>query len=175
MLNNTYGNSVTFAKHVMLAANPSTSISTELDSRMIRFIAIVVLTVVCLLHYFSSRFGLFMNKVLAIFKLLLLVTVIIAGVNAAKEPGSGLKDFEESYGKKNSADGLAAMVLILYAYSGYENANYVSPSPTCEVKTRTNTSRLPARLDFLERALHHFEPSDLVPFLPYPLSPFFIS
>jgi amino acid transporter len=176
LLANSYGNSVTFAKHVMLAASPSTSMSTELDSRLIRFIAIVVLAFVCLLHYFSGRFGLFMNKLLAIFKVLLLTTVIIAGVNSSNKPGSGLKDFKESHGKKNSADGLAAMVLILYAYSGYENANYVGQLSKLALSKLTLTpQRLPARSGFRERARHHFEPLDLEHFLPCLLSPFCIS
>jgi len=126
VIGNSYGNSVVFAKHVLLAADPSAEKSTELDSRLVRFIAISVLAFVCLLHYFSARFGLFMNKLFALFKILLLTTVFIAGTKSAKNSDSGLKDFTRDHGSGNSLDGLAAMVLILYSYSGYENANYVS-------------------------------------------------
>jgi amino acid transporter len=127
VLGNSYGNSVAFAKHTMLAANPAAANTTELDSRIVRLIAIFVLSIVCLLHYFSSRSGLFLNRALALFKVILLFTVFVAGVKVAHKEGSGLKDFSEVHGKRSSGDGLAAMVLILYAYQGWENANYVSP------------------------------------------------
>ena len=129
VLGNSYGNSITFAKQTVLASNPNTTKTTELDSRLVRFIAIVVLSLVCLLHYFSNRFGLFMNKLFAIFKTILLFTVFVAGVNAARKEGSGLADFNETHGPRNSADGLAAMVLIFYSYQGWENANYVRRMP----------------------------------------------
>lgn len=109
----------------MLASNERYSKTTELDDRLIRFIAIVVLSAVCLLHYFSNRFGLFLNKLFAIFKTVLLFTVFVAGVKAASKDGSGLEHFTESHGISNPADGLAAMVLIFYSYQGWENANYV--------------------------------------------------
>jgi hypothetical protein len=125
VLGNSYGNSITFAKQTILAADSSATKTTELDSRLVRFVAITVLSVVCLLHYFSNRFGLFLNKLFAIFKTVLLFTVFIAGVKAASKEGSGLSDFNVTHGVRNPADGLAAMVLIFYAYQGWENANYV--------------------------------------------------
>jgi amino acid transporter len=125
VLGNSYGNSIAFAKQTILASDPTTTKTTDLDARLVRFIAIVVLSVVCLLHYFSNRFGLFMNKVFAIFKTGLLFTVFVAGVRVAGNKGSGLADFKDTHGERNSADGLAAMVLIFYSYQGWENANYV--------------------------------------------------
>lgn len=125
VLGNSYGNSVTFAKHVMLAVEPDYATTTELDTRQVRFIAIVVLSAVCLLHYFSNKFGLFLNKLFALFKVILLITVFVAGIKAANKDGSGRNDFRETHGERKSVDGLAAMVLIFYAYQGWENANYV--------------------------------------------------
>jgi amino acid transporter len=129
MLGNSYGNSIAFAKHVLLAANPSITNTTELDSRVVRLIAVFVLSVVCLMHYFSGRFGRFLNKVLAIFKIGLLFTVFVAGVKASYSKESGTQDFKVVHGERHSLDGLAAMVLILYAYQGWENANYASKMP----------------------------------------------
>lgn len=124
-LSNSYGNSVTFAKQTILASDSSIARTTDLDSRLVRFIAIVVLSTVCLLHYSSNRFGLFLNKLFAIFKTILLFTVFVAGVKAAGKEGSGLADFYDNHGVRHPTDGLAAMVLILYSYQGWENANYV--------------------------------------------------
>jgi amino acid transporter len=137
-----HGNSVAFAKQVLLAAEPSSRISSDLDSRLVRFIAIVSLAAACLLHYFSGRFGLFMNKLLAVFKILLLFTVFVAGVKASRTPDSGLKDFTQSHGPKGRWDGLAALVSILYSYAGYENANYVRQWPFTIFKKSTNAAKV---------------------------------
>jgi amino acid transporter len=125
-MQNNYGNAVIFAKYVLLAANPDTTKTVDLDDRLVRFIAIILVAFICLLHYFSGRFGLFINRLLALFKVILLITVFAAGMRASNQPGSGKHDLHKSYEKKSYLDGLAAMVLILYSYSGYENANYVS-------------------------------------------------
>ncbi|KAK7897883.1 hypothetical protein LTR67_004515 [Exophiala xenobiotica] len=123
-LGNSYGNAVTFAKQTILASDPSANRMSDLDTRLVRFIAVAVLSVVCLLHYFSNRFGLFMNKLFAMFKTVLLLTVFIAGMKASTKDGSGLADFGKNQGSRGAADGLSAMVLIFYAYQGWENANY---------------------------------------------------
>ena len=68
----------------------------------------------------------FLNRVLALFKGLLLFSVFVAGVIASRKEGSGLSDFRHILGKHASVDSIAALVLILYAYQGWENANYVS-------------------------------------------------
>jgi amino acid transporter len=64
--------------------------------------------------------------VLALFKGLLLLVVVIAGARAAHKEGSGLKDFAHRHKGTSSMDSLAALVLILYSYQGWENANYVA-------------------------------------------------
>lgn len=129
MLGNSYGNSVAFAKHALLAVDPDVAKSAQLDTRLVRFIAIAVLTVVCFLHYFSSRFGLFLNKLLALFKIILLFTVFVAAIIAREYEDSGRQDFNEYHGDQNAMNGIAAMVLIMYTYQGWENANYVSAVP----------------------------------------------
>lgn len=47
---NTDGNALQFAKHVLLAAEPSITRTEELDKRLITLIAITILATVCLLH-----------------------------------------------------------------------------------------------------------------------------
>ena len=140
MLGNSYGNAVTFAKQVLLASDSRYEKTSQLDDRLIRFIAIVVLSAVCLLHYFSNKFGLFLNKLFALFKTVLLFTVFVAGVKAARKEGSGFDDFTQSHGMRNPADGLAAMVLIFYSYQGWENANYVCKFPAYDEISRGGKS-----------------------------------
>lgn len=118
LLANSYGNSIQFAKHVLVAAIPDLEDSTQLDSRLVRFIAISALTFVCLIHWHSSRAGLFLNKLVACFKIFLLIVVVIAGM--AKSSGSKSR-WSDSGNMDSSSDGMAGMVLIFYSYQGTYN------------------------------------------------------
>lgn len=124
-LGNSYGNSIQFAKHVLISANQDVSFSTELDTRLVRYIAISVITLVCFIHGYSSKAGLFLNKLLAWYKVILLIVVFAAGMRYSDKHGSQWKD-DTIPSNGSSMDGLAAMVLIFYTYQGWENANYVA-------------------------------------------------
>jgi amino acid transporter len=122
---NTAGNSVEFAKHILAASSPQIHQTVEFDRRLVAFIAVAVLTVICLLHYFSSGAGLFLNKILAYYKTGLLFAVFVAGVMARNDPDSGKNDWSKSDSPHSSFSTLSAMIYILYSYQGWENANYV--------------------------------------------------
>ncbi|KAF1839684.1 hypothetical protein BDW02DRAFT_463319, partial [Decorospora gaudefroyi] len=122
MLANSYGNSVQFAKHILISTLPHPEDSHELDPRLIRYIAISVVTFICLIHWFSSRAGLFLNKLVAWYKIFLLLAMFIAGMVYTKKNGSQWQDT----GDRGASDGMAGMVLIFYSYQGWENANYVA-------------------------------------------------
>jgi amino acid transporter len=124
-LGNTAGNAIAFAKHVLLAANPTADRTTELDGRLISFVAVSILTVICLLHHFSQHMGLFLNRAFALYKIALLFVVFVAGVAARNKKPSGKSGFDTVYAGGNKGDSLAALVYILYSYQGWENANYV--------------------------------------------------
>jgi hypothetical protein len=85
VLGNSYGNSAIFAKQVILASDSNYKSITELNNCLIRLIAIVVLSAVCLLYYFFNKFGLFLNKLFAMFKIILLFTVFVTGVKSANK------------------------------------------------------------------------------------------
>ena len=125
-LGNTAGNSIAFAKHVLAASSPDIHKATEFDHRLISLIAVGILSIVCLLHYFSSAFGLFLNRLLAYYKIGLLFTVFVAGTIARNDPNSGLHDWSQVEKNHSSSDTLSAMIYILYSYQGWENANYVA-------------------------------------------------
>ncbi|KAL6707409.1 hypothetical protein ACN47E_004188 [Coniothyrium glycines] len=122
-LANSYGNATQFAKHVLLAARPDITESSQLDPRLIRFVAVTVITLVCGIHWFSSRSGLFLNKLVAWYKTILLIVVFACGMKYADVHGSEWTDSVDRGGVK---DGMAGMVLIFYSYQGWENANYVA-------------------------------------------------
>ncbi|OAL51370.1 hypothetical protein IQ07DRAFT_643463 [Pyrenochaeta sp. DS3sAY3a] len=123
LLANSYGNSVQFAKHILLAALPNVDATTELDSRLIRYIAISVITVSCGIHWFFPRAGLFLNKFVACYKAILLIVVIGTGLNHSVNHESY---WGENISRGSKSDGMAAMVFIFYSYQGWENANYVA-------------------------------------------------
>ncbi|KAF2191180.1 hypothetical protein K469DRAFT_696908 [Zopfia rhizophila CBS 207.26] len=109
VLANSHGNSIQFAKHVLLSAEPSIAKAAELDPRL-------VLTL-----------DIFLNKLLAWYKIFLLLIFFAAGMawSQRQDPSqTGRKDFNDTIGQGSSMDGLAAMVLIFYAYRGWENSNY---------------------------------------------------
>ncbi|KFY10415.1 hypothetical protein V491_07659 [Pseudogymnoascus sp. VKM F-3775] len=120
---NTNGNALQFAKHVLLAANPSITNSDELDGRLVTFLAIAVLTCVCLLHYFSRNSGLLLNLFFALYKTILIIVFIICGfISSSHEPNGKDGWNNEPVAKRDS---LAALIYVIYSYQGWENANYV--------------------------------------------------
>jgi amino acid transporter len=124
LLPNTGGNSLQFAKHVLLVASPDIQNTEELDRPLITLIAILVLSVVCLLHYFSRNSGLLLNLLFAAYKILLVVVLIIAGGISYHNSTSRPDDWDDQ--PVASRDALAALIYIVYSYQGWENANYVS-------------------------------------------------
>jgi amino acid transporter len=121
---NTNGNSIQFALNVLLTANPEATDPTQLDKRLVTYVAITILTVVCFIHYFSRNSGLLLNLMFAVYKVILVTIFIICGCIASSKPSNGKSDWGDQ--PIESKDVLAAMIFITYSYQGWENANYVS-------------------------------------------------
>lgn len=136
LLGNTAANSIAFAKHMLAAfyddPNP--------DYNLQKFVALICITFICLIHLFSRQMGIYVNNTLALYKVALLVFVVVTGFVCLA--GRGGKDLEpdDTYGVKNlrgAFDGpqkspydyASAMLHILYSFQGWENANYVSKRP----------------------------------------------
>ena len=94
---------------------------------------------VCLIHAFAPRWGIWLSNGFGAFKLVLLALVVctgfaaLAGRMVAPNPHNFSSFHGPEMGKTGnsqsakSAGGYAlAMLQVLYAYSGWENANYVS-------------------------------------------------
>ena len=120
---NTDGNSLQFAKHVLLTAQPDVTDTTQLDKRLISLVAICVLTFACFIHYFSRNSGLLLNLVFALYKVVLVFIFVVCGCIASGQPGNGKSDWGNQPIQGKNA--LAAMIYIIYSYQGWENANYV--------------------------------------------------
>lgn len=124
MLGKGVANALAFARFIMVATIKDYHEGYEFDSKVIKLIAIDIITLVCLLYYFSTRFGILLNKVFALYKLCLLVAVIVAGGWAVSQQNIGLNR-EAQQPSSDPVSQLSAFVLVLYSYTGWENANYV--------------------------------------------------
>jgi phosphatidylinositol 4-kinase len=140
---------------MVLASNPD---STP-DAWTIRGGAIAAISAVCLIHAFTPRLGIWLSNGLGAFKLVLLTLVVITGFAAlagrlkVDPPGnfssfkggdpSQALDVEDKRDGAPAAAGFAlALLQVLYAYSGWENANYV----LTEVRDAPRTLRKAAPL-----------------------------
>lgn len=131
---NTDGNSLQFAKHVLLTALPDVTDTTQLDKRLISLVAICILTLVSFIHYFSRNSGLLLNLVFAVYKIILVFIFVICGCIASGQPGNGKSDWGDQPIQTKNA--LAAMIYIIYSYQGWENANYVCQKVIISLKFR---------------------------------------
>jgi amino acid transporter len=122
---NSAGNSVAFARHVLAASSAEVIRSTDFDKRLVNLVAVAILTIICFINYFSKDVGLFLNKLLAFYKVGLLFAMFVAGALVRKEPGSGFSDWGEDLGGGSAIDTLSAFIYVLYSFQGWENANYV--------------------------------------------------
>ena len=132
LLGNTAANTIAFAKQMLLAFNPEEK---NPDYRLQRFVALVCITFICLIHLFSRKMGIFMNNALAVYKVGLLLFVVISGFVCLGGGGGG-DHSNIKYGAENLKDAFkggsgspysyaSAMLSVLYSYQGWENANYV--------------------------------------------------
>lgn len=133
LLSHNAGNCVSFAKLVLQAFEPTEK---DPDFRLQKFIALVMLSAVCLLHVFSRNTGIAINNFLALYKLALVTFIVLVGFAAmAGGRGKGVTA-GGGYGLTNFADAADirrmsmneyanAALGVLWAYTGWENANYV--------------------------------------------------
>ena len=97
----------------------------ELEDGLVQFTSVVVITVVCLMLFFAPRLCFAFNSVSALYKIILMVVIFIAGMAASRGANSGWDDFNVEYPGYNSKEVLTAMVYIIECYQGWDNANYV--------------------------------------------------
>jgi hypothetical protein len=125
--------SVSFSTYILRAATGDPQDGSWLN----RGLAALTVTAVCLIHAFAPRPGIWISNALGCFKLVLLVLVVctgfaaLAGRSVQPLPNnfssfhgpSSVNDHSNSAGE--AAGYAVALIQVLYAYSGWENANYV--------------------------------------------------
>lgn len=158
VLGNTAGNAISFAQYILRARgfdkedlkHPSHEVEW-----LIKGVAISAVTGACLLHGSWRAGGIFINNFFATIKCCLLLVFIVAGFafsagvrpkgQLAHIPSPGNLSPTVSFDASIGGGSLGriygysqSLLLIIFAYSGYENANYVSKMCMCTM--------LPARL-----------------------------
>ena len=91
---------------------------------LVRFIGIVTISVICLIQLFSSRAGRVLNGFFAIVKILFLVVLFFFGVGALSS-NDAPSDFTQKQEHIPPIDYSQAILVVLYSYEGWENANFV--------------------------------------------------
>lgn len=111
-----------------------------LEEWLQKFIACWLIVGIGVLHYRCYDIGIFFNNLLAVGKVCILLTLLLAGMigglaKTADSPGGipGVDDFGKKNSVKSSAVNYAlATFLVLYSYEGWENASKSFAIPTEE-------------------------------------------
>lgn len=139
LLCSTSGNSIVVAQYVLRIVHHDAPIS-EIDDGLIKFVGVVVQTVVCLMLYFLRRFCFVVNNFLALFKIVFLIVVVAVAFKAAGWEHSGTEDWWDKHPDSSTIDTLSAMVYILYSYQGWEHTNYIAGEIKAPKKTLRNAA-----------------------------------
>lgn len=139
---NMAANGIAFAQFIYRAqgAQPSGE-SHDGPNGAIRAIAIGVSTFACTIHAVSRRGGIYLNNLLALIKVALLLVIIVTGFCAyggvfhndkSIATPSNLATLHDSFppAAKNAYGYAEAFLSVLFAYEGWNQANYASPEGT---------------------------------------------
>lgn len=97
----------------------------DIEDGWIQFTSIIVQTVVCLILFFAPRYCFALNTVSALYKIILMFVIFVAGIAASRGSNSGFNDFNVEYPGYNSKEVLTALVYVFQSFQGWDNANYV--------------------------------------------------
>lgn len=127
------GNSISFSNYILRAATGEAQDGSWLN----RGISVAAITVVCLIHAFAPRWGIWLSNGFGAFKLVLLSLLVctgfaaLAGTMAVPKPNNFASfhgDNDEATSTQSAGGYALALLQVLYSYSGWENANYVGAS-----------------------------------------------
>jgi amino acid transporter len=106
------------------------------DQHLMRYIAVSVLSIICLAQFFSPGFGRRLNKFLAVVKIGFLIGLVAVGLAAlsrdfdSKSIGGGSlsrgEDWSERREVHSKVSFAKALLVVLFSFEGWENATFVS-------------------------------------------------
>jgi L-asparagine transporter-like permease len=132
ILGNMAGNCLIFGIRVFEAANVPAS------DHAVRGVAVAAATFACLIHSFSRRGGIWLGNFLAVIKVLMLLLIIITGIcacaGAFNTPNSNANSVSQNLAVSHSfanpsSDSYGhaqAFLAVIFAWSGFDQPNYVS-------------------------------------------------
>lgn len=113
--------------------------TTEINMHLLRFLAIVTTTAICLLLHISSSKSLLLNKMTAGIKILLLSILVLFGAVFLARHGSHPNLIaDDSWAKSlpdHHVDWVPAFMVVLYSFHGWQNAILVCPQHNPFVQT----------------------------------------
>lgn len=96
-----------------------------LDLRLVKFTAIAIQTVVCLLLYFFKRATFMLNTVFAAYRIILMFSIFVIGMTVRIPGRETVNDFNVEHPGYSAKNTLSAFVYIIACSQGYETATYV--------------------------------------------------
>jgi hypothetical protein len=135
LLNGVQSNTLQMGKEIIIANSPTdTNVSDQLE----KFFAIMIITFVCQLLAYSRSIYIRIGNILALLKVISLVFISLCGVAAlAKARVKAVDEIQTPYGTSDFSNAFAsasnspyqyglALLSVIRAFQGYENANFVS-------------------------------------------------
>lgn len=143
LLGSTASNCRTLAINLIALANAGVS-PTHMREGLVQLVAVVVIVVVCLLIYFLRPLCFILNSSFAIFKLILLFVLAVAGLVILRGDYAGVPDFHHRHSDSNATETVTGMIYVIFSYQGFINVNCVC---YCLFQTtqHTNSNRSPVR------------------------------
>ncbi|CAG7560622.1 unnamed protein product [Fusarium equiseti] len=106
------------------------------DQHLMRYIAVSVLSIICLAQFFSPGFGRRLNKFLAVVKIGFLIGLVAVGLAAlsrdfdSKSSGGASLDRGEDWSERREVRSKVsfakALLVVLFSFEGWENATFVA-------------------------------------------------
>ncbi|KAK4175249.1 putative high-affinity methionine permease [Triangularia setosa] len=123
-------NSMQTGRLILLCVNAGdvnqNGVTPDVNRDLVRFIGIVVLSMICLLQYFSPSAGRKLNRAFAVIKILTLIALIGVAGNAARtrtdnrdKAGEWVERVE-----RNPLNFAKAILAVLFSFEGWENATF---------------------------------------------------
>lgn len=144
VLGNMAGNAIFFAEYILRAAGvplPEESDAPSMSgyNAKVRCIAIAAVTFACTIHGVWRKGGIYLNNFFAVIKVLILLLIIVTGICAwaglfgskAINAVSNMNPSTAFAGSENDSYGYCqAFLAVIFAYGGFDQANYVCAPET---------------------------------------------
>lgn len=124
LLGSSASNCRTLAINLITLANPGVPTS-KIGGGLIQLVAVVVIAVVCVLLYFMQPLCFLLNSTFAMFKVVSLLVLAIAGLITFRGNYAGLSNFSQKHPGFDAVEAMTGMIYVIFSYQGFVNVNCV--------------------------------------------------